>query len=66
MPNFSYKCKDCGEVTVINVPIADRDLTDEMVCEVCQGTELKRIPDKPANIIVGGRNKGRNNSLDVT
>ena len=62
MANFSFKCRDCGEITVHNVPIPERDTRTDLECEVCKGTDLKRMLDNPRNKIEGGRKKGRNNS----
>ena len=66
MCNYTYKCKVCGEHTVHNVPMKDRDNRPDLECEVCSNTNLVRIRDNPSNRIVGGRNKGRNNSADIT
>lgn len=58
MPTYSFKCRACGEVTIHNVPMAERDTRTDLECEVCKGTELKRMLDNPVNKIEGGRTKG--------
>ncbi len=58
MPNYSFKCRDCGEVTVHDIPMAERDTRTDLECEVCKGMDLKRILDNPVNQVVGGRSKG--------
>ena len=63
MANFTYKCVDCAEKTVHNVPMDERDTRTDLECEVCRGTNLKRIPDAPYNKIQNGRQKGFQNSL---
>jgi putative FmdB family regulatory protein len=61
MSNYTYRCCDCGEKTVHNVPMDERDTRTDLECEVCRGTNLKRMLDAP-NKTVNGTRKGAYNS----
>lgn len=61
MARFTFKCNDCGELTIHNVPIEERDSRTDLECEVCRGVNLKRILDVP-NKTVRGTKKGDFNS----
>jgi len=61
MARYTFKCNDCGEFTIHNVPIAERDTRTDLECEVCKGMNLKRILDVP-NKKVNGTGKGNYNS----
>jgi putative FmdB family regulatory protein len=63
MPSYSFRCTDCGEKTIHNVPMAERDSRTDLECEVCKGANLKRGLDAPPSKTVNGKVKGRCNSL---
>lgn len=61
MPNYSYRCTNCGRTCVRNRPIAERDNPGvNCICAPKPGqpiSKLERVPDAPS-FKVNGFNAG--------
>ena len=56
MPEYMWKCKHCGEIVTIKMPIEHRDVQPTK-CPTCLSVELKRI--LAATPHIGEKGKGR-------
>ena len=46
MPTYTYRCKSCGRIESLLLPIANRDDTNTCEC----GGQLKRMVDAPGSV----------------
>jgi len=57
MPNYKYKCKDCSEIIMVELPISF-DPKIEFTCLECEGPMVRKIivsvfPEKVGKVFVG-------------